>query len=357
MFQQIRMMLIGLLLPGLSGFSQSANLIAKIEGLKDSVVIIQYYYDQTAKTDTLPVQNGNFHWTRNLTDPNKAYITSRGGLFIELFVENSSMQIQGTLGKKPISITGSRTQDEYEAYIRTIQYLYDRIDTISGKFRNATEEEKSALGEKRDATITEIKGKTNAYVAAHPASAVSLGMILHRALVAGYAEVRELADHLDPVLFQTGQGRRLTTRLVILKRSSPGEQMPDFSLQDTAGNKSHLSAFRGKYVLVDFWASWCGPCRYNNKGLAQIYGWFHEKNFTILSISLDEDVKSWKKAIRQDQLTWPQSVDLKGFQSEAALWFGIEGVPCAILIDPQGKIVARDLMGQPLVDKILELCP
>jgi peroxiredoxin len=134
-----------------------------------------------------------------------------------------------------------------------------------------------------------------------------------------------------------------------------GRPAPDFTQNDTAGRPVSLSSFRGKYVLVDFWASWCGPCRQENPTVVAAYQKFHGKGFEIIGISLDQDEKSWKKAIRTDKLTWTHVSDLKNWNNAVAKAYGVQGVPQNFLIDPQGKIVARGLRGEDLDKKLSEI--
>jgi len=140
------------------------------------------------------------------------------------------------------------------------------------------------------------------------------------------------------------------------KTLRPGKA-PDFTLTDTSGNTVSLSSFKGKYVLVDFWASWCGPCRRENPNVVKVFNKFRDKNFTILSISLDRpDAKDkWLDAIHKDGLTWTHVSDLKYWDNEVAKQYGIRAIPQNLLIDPQGKIIAKNLRGEDLDAKLTEL--
>jgi peroxiredoxin len=122
-----------------------------------------------------------------------------------------------------------------------------------------------------------------------------------------------------------------------------GSAAPDFTMNDTNGKPFKLSSLRGKYVLVDFWASWCGPCRQENPNVVSAYNQFKNKNFTILGVSLDDNKEKWLKAIAKDQLTWMQVSDLKGWENATVGLYGYDGIPYNVLIDPQGKIIATSL--------------
>ncbi|MBL7720010.1 MAG: AhpC/TSA family protein [Flavipsychrobacter sp.] len=134
-----------------------------------------------------------------------------------------------------------------------------------------------------------------------------------------------------------------------------GGMAPDITLTSTEGKQVAISSYKGKYVLVDFWASWCGPCRAENPNVVAAYNKYKDKNFTILGISLDDDRTNWMKAIEKDKLFWTHISDLKGWESAAARLYGIQSIPANFLLDPAGKIIARDLRGPELEAKLAEV--
>jgi peroxiredoxin len=170
-------------------------------------------------------------------------------------------------------------------------------------------------------------------------------------------EVEPLFNIISDKVKSSWSGKEFAGRLEGAKRTKIGSYATDFTQNDTSGVPVALSSFKGKYVLVDFWASWCGPCRQENPNLVKAFEKHKEQNFTVLGVSLDntDGKEKWLKAIRKDGLAWTNVSDLKYFNNAAAKLYGITAIPRNLLIDPDGKIVATDLRGEALEKKLAEL--
>ncbi|MGV3502062.1 MAG: redoxin domain-containing protein [Adhaeribacter sp.] len=149
--------------------------------------------------------------------------------------------------------------------------------------------------------------------------------------------------------------KALLTRLNALRSTAVGTAAPDISLPSPEGKEVSLSSLKGKYVLVDFWASWCGPCRQENPNVVRMYNKYKDKGFEIFGVSLDENRDKWLKAIAMDKLTWPHVSDLKGWNSAAAQLYNVQAIPQTLLLDKEGKIIAKNLRGKALEDKLASL--
>lgn len=195
------------------------------------------------------------------------------------------------------------------------------------------------------------------FIKSHPNSELSLKLFPKVAYFQPYNIVKPLFDGLSTALKQTEEGKKIEEKLNNMAVAAIGNPAPDFEIPDVAGKLVKLSSFRGKYVLLDFWASWCGPCRAENPNLVKAYNKFKDKNFTVVGVALDklEDRSAWLAAIKKDGLPWIQLSELKFWNSEAAKSFGVQAIPQNFLIDPNGVIIGKTLNGSALHDKLNEV--
>lgn len=150
-------------------------------------------------------------------------------------------------------------------------------------------------------------------------------------------------------------GKGLASNIAYYKVGAVGTEAMDFTQNDVDGKPVKLSSFKGKYVLLDFWASWCKPCRMENPNVVKVYNQFKDKNFTVVGVSLDQSKDAWIKAIQADKLTWNHVSDLQQWNNAVAQMYHIQSIPGNFLIDPTGKIIARDLRGEQLAKKLSEV--
>ena len=168
-------------------------------------------------------------------------------------------------------------------------------------------------------------------------------------------ELKATRAKISPALANSPYVKDLDGIIKQLENVQIGKIAPEFSLPDTAGVSVSLSDFRGKYVLLDFWASWCPPCRRENPNVVKAFQEYEDKNFTIIGISLDNNKDKWMKAIADDNLTWTHVSDLKYWDSEIPALYGVRGIPANILLDPNGVIIARNITGEDLHKTLQEV--
>jgi thiol-disulfide isomerase/thioredoxin len=195
-----------------------------------------------------------------------------------------------------------------------------------------------------------------AFIQKNPASPVSLYFVKQTlGLDMDAAKAGPMFQLLSSALQNSNAGKELAASIEVGRKSMIGTAATDFTQPSPEGTGIALSSFKGKYVLVDFWASWCGPCRAESPNLVKAYEQYKSKGFEIYSVSLDEDKSKWLKAIKDDKYTWPQAGDLKGWDNAAAVVYGVSGIPFNFLVDSNGVIVARNLRGEDLEKKLKEL--
>lgn len=193
-------------------------------------------------------------------------------------------------------------------------------------------------------------------IAANPKDVGSIALIQK---VGGYdpdhKELAPLFKSLDKKVRKTTQGQIFERYLKALENNAVGKKASSITQFDLDGSPYGLSDLRGQYVLVDFWASWCPPCREENPKLVKLYEEFKDKNFEILGISFDKEFENWEKAVKEDNLTWKHISDLQGWNNYASLVYGVKAIPQNILVDPDGVVIARNLHGDDLRKKLMEV--
>jgi thiol-disulfide isomerase/thioredoxin len=355
MFLKAKHLIAVLLITGMGAAAQKAKVSGHIAGLEEPTLIFNYYNGATNKSDTVAVKNGKFTWKARMPHPQKVYIFFPNRM-VEFFAESGRIKLTGDIkALQDLKVAGSETQDEADVYKRSLKDITDQELPLYQKYGKGSKEEQMALEAKLDELRKQKRARANQYIASHPKSAYSVNLVDDRAAMGTYSDVKAIFDLLDPSAQQTPTGKRIAERLIVLKRSDIGEQVLNFTQNNTEGQPVRFAEFKGKYVFIDFWASWCGPCRAENPNVLKAYNQYKDKNFTVLGVSLDDNGERWKKAIKDDNMPWTQLSDLKGWKNEVSTYYGIRGIPSSLLVDPEGKIIAKDLRGHALTKKLEEL--
>jgi len=194
------------------------------------------------------------------------------------------------------------------------------------------------------------------FVTTHKDSYITpLAVIRYNQIAEDVLKTEVLYNMLDPKIKATSMGQYIAQQITEGKVNGNGTLLPDFSQPDTSGKAVSLSSLRGNYVLVDFWASWCGPCRQENPNLVAAFKKYQSKKFTVLGVSLDKAKEAWIDAINMDGLTWTHISDLQGWQNSVAQQFQIFNIPQNFLLDPDGKVIGKNLRGPALERKLAKV--
>jgi peroxiredoxin len=315
--------------------------------------------------DSTTVQAGRFAFRGRVAEPSWVSVqVPAAKRYAGFFLENRPVTVQLPADAKASAvIKGSATQDEYAGYEGQWRAITQKAGPIYEMLAKATPAgQKEAPAEVRkeadarfEALGKESKQVAEAYVQAHPNSLVAASVVQWRFVdFPDYDEASKLYQQLGPVAKASAPGRSISKFMTTWDKTAIGTK-PEFAQTDAEGKLVKLSDFRGKYVLVDFWASWCGPCRAENPNVVALYGKYHAQGFDVLGVSLDSKKEPWLKAVAADNLAWTQLSDLKGWKNAVATEFGIAAVPQNFLVDPQGKVIAKNLRGEALQAKLAQL--
>lgn len=313
--------------------------------------------------DSARVENGEFSFTGRLDHPQMMRLQFGGQMgSVDFFAGNSDIQITGHKDSlQSINIKGSEVQNQYEQFQNKLDDYNRQLQNAVSEYRKASQNKDQEAIEQSRSQYQRLAGErqdyVEHYVEEHSNSVLS-PYLTRRHLLSfiGYEKLDSLYGGLAPGVQKTQYGEALKERLDILKRTQVGQPFIDITLPDTSGNPVSLSEHVGDgYVLLDFWAAWCGPCRQENPNLVDAYEKYHDQGFEIFGVSFDRSRDAWVKAIYKDNITWPQVSDLEYWDSKAGEKYGIRSIPSNFLINEEGKIVGKNLRGEELDKKLSEI--
>jgi peroxiredoxin len=333
--------------------------------VKSGEIFLTIYEGQIAKKYTAVIADGRFIFRGRLSNPSVAVLSLPvpKNDWIQFYIEPGETAVSGSGDSlKAVKITGSKTNDDdrkLSSLLRPVQEWEYRNYEL---YKKATAQKNQiildSLDELDEPIMLEKRKLVSKFVQQHPASLISaIAIEENYGYYAEAAEVEPLYNMLTEKVKQSPGGRSVKKMLDVYKKVAVGMMAPDIKQPGIDGNQISLSSLKGKYVLVDFWASWCAPCRKENPDIVKAYGKYNSRGFEILGVSYDNKKDRWENAIKKDSLTWPQVSDLKGWNNATAATYYIKAIPSNLLVDKEGRIVAKNLLGKKLYAKLEEIFP
>ena len=334
--------------------------------ISKGLAILNYIEDKNVRADTSAINNGSFSFAGKFHQAQEVGISFTNESYnagISFFAENTTIIVNADTASlnKPL-VEGAASQNDFEDFTKQLAPVNDKFQKLNkaghdifelGKLTKPVSDSLSAVGrifqKEKDSLI-------GVFVKNHPASIVSPWAIGKNMLYEPNVTMLEPLFDLLSAKNQTGiYGDIIHEAIVSAKATAIGSKALAFIQSDTSGKKMSLDSLKGKYTFVDFWASWCGPCRAENPNVVKAYNQYKTKGFAIIGVSLDTDKDAWIRAIKKDKLAWTELSDLQGWKSETTIAYGIKGIPFNVLLDKDGTIIAKNLRGEGLQDKLKDI--
>ena len=342
----------------------TADLRANISGIQDSTKVYLYGYvdEKMDKLDSLYTTDGQFAFEFATEQAVVVRMKIGAQRSFELFVEPGTLELTAHVDSlENMVFTGSQSHGLYDEFQDTYNGFNNKMRDLYPQYTIAEETGDSLEMARIDSAYEDLYEGQKAYlmdfIHGHTESPVAAFIDYRYLYDTPLNELQEIYANYSPEVQMGEYGQMMSNRIGVLEKVAIGQPAVNIALLDPDSNIRSIEDFRGSYLLVDFWASWCGPCRAENPNVVRMYNEYHDKGFDILGVSFDQSRERWLGAIEDDSLTWTHISDLKGWDCEGGKLYGIRSIPATVLIDPDGMIIAKNLRGEELEAKLQELFP